>query len=188
LLSTSASERVRLSPMTTWLSLLRILRPSLSISLVLWVAGAGCLLGCGKLSMTGSDEGTLGSQMATDVAATADSCALRRDHNCCAKHHASSPRPGISQTRRVVSRPSTVAGLTSVALLAAPEEITGCPLAINATALSTKARADESAAAIPSAPFALPSVDRSELRASSPAVTTLNDGGRTYLRCCVFLI
>jgi hypothetical protein len=63
-----------------------------------------------------------------------------------------------------------------------------CPLAMNATALATKVRADESSAQTALQPAALPltGAGRTVIQSSTP--TYCNNRGHTYLRCCVFLI
>ena len=63
-----------------------------------------------------------------------------------------------------------------------------CPLAMNATALTTKARPDESPAQPLLSPVALPPGAADLTVAHSPLPVFFSNRGHTYLRCCVFLI
>jgi hypothetical protein len=187
--------KVRLLPMIWRLPSVKILRLTLSLSLMLWVSGAGCVLGC-ESHLTASDEraaAVVQSQPANGMqVVSGEACASAGDHNFC-KHHASSAR--TSSTRhasppviRSAARADT-SGRASLVLVATPEgTMGGCPLALNATALATKARTDESANSVALAPNALPVIDLDERNASSSPRTFLNNRVHTYLRCCVFLI
>jgi hypothetical protein len=159
------------------LSAMKLLRVATALSLVFWVAGVGCVLGCESFALASS---------------------------CCPKHHAAASHTTASiktASARVTSRDTLIAapvaeitdghviGLSS-GLSAGMQGVGGmareCPLA-NGNALATRARTDESTTATALRPQASPFV-RVEQLAVAPEQTYIDDRVHTYLRCCVFLI
>jgi hypothetical protein len=187
---------VRLATMIERLSSMKTLRLVLSLSLVLWVGGAGCVFGCQTLAMAAVDQGAAvtdhRAHLGLGTMISGDACASAADHNCCAKHHASS-----THTVRITKRARAVGarGLNSVVGVATSSMVLAlsdgamhtCPLAMNATALATKARSDESTNSVFLTPIPLPAIDLEKSTPSFPP-TFFNNRGHTYLRCCVFLI
>jgi hypothetical protein len=183
------------------LSSMKTLRLVVSLSLVLWVGGAGCVFGCETLAMAASGQGAAATdhnQAHLDLSTlvSGEACASAADHNCCAKHHASSAQSVIIRsTKRArasgkpgpnsVDRPGVAT--SSIVLALSDGTMHTCPLAMNATALATKARSDESTNSVALAPVNLTAIDLEKPTTSFPP-TFFNNRGHTYLRCCVFLI
>jgi hypothetical protein len=162
------------------LSLTRILRVALSLSLVFWIAGFGCIFGCESLAMAGASAHHGPADLSSSTVASGASCHKVVDHSSCPK-------------RRQSANKTAKAALSESMLASAPIiEIAGgmmreCPMALNAKALGTKPRTDESATTIALEPIDLPIFNA--VRATvSPAPSFQNNRGHTYLRFCVFLI
>jgi hypothetical protein len=187
--------------MIGWSSSMRTLRLVLSLSLVLWVSGAGCAFGCETFAMAAADEGAAATdhsqkQLDSSTMVSGDACPSASDHSCCAKHHGSAAhslnghsekRPGAGRASGANSAANPDVATSSMMLALSDGAMHACPLAMNGTALATKARSDESTNSVALAPVTLPAIDLEKPLASSPP-TFLNNRGHTYLRCCVFLI
>src|SRR5690349_7796540 len=100
------------------LSSMKNLRLVLSLSLVLWVGGAGCVFGCQARAMAAVDQGAAATdhnQAHLDLSTlvSGEACASPADHSCCAKHQASSRQTvSIRTTKRARGRarsPNSVA-------------------------------------------------------------------------------
>lgn len=178
-----------------FISSIRILRAGLALTVALWMAGAGCLLGCENMvaaAAHGSGSAAMTATSSLTIVAAGDACASMQSHDCCAKRGAGS---AAHSTSKSASRPAADAkspGSTSVARAAefgaTPSTMTDCPLAVNARAALSKARPDKSSSALPltRATAALPSFHEQATALSPPLL--LPNRGHTYLRCCVFLI
>ena len=155
---------------------IKILRLSLAISVSLWMAGAGCLLGCSNETHAASS--TPNDSVATVVAE--HSCASS-SHDCCAKKKAH--QPSTAAANNLPSDPS--------ASEVRPYEssmLESCPMAVNAFAIVSKGRAETSKAPISKTIEApLPSTVVA-VNSRSVDRPTVPNRGPTYLRCCVFLI
>ena len=183
------------------LSSMKTLRLVLSLSLVLWVGGAGCVFGCETLAMAAAGQGAAATDhgeahLDLRTLDSGEACASAADHSCCAKHHVSSARiPTSRSTKRVRATgkpgPNSIASqdvaTTPMVIALSDGTMHTCPLAMNATALATKARSDESTNSVALAPVNLPAIGLEKPTTSSPP-TFFNNRGHTYLRCCVFLI
>jgi hypothetical protein len=180
---------------------MKTLRLVLSLSLVLWVGGAGCVFGCQALAMAAVDPGAAATDhspahLDLSTMVSGEACASAADHNCCAKHHASSAQNVTSRSTKQARAsgkpgPNSIASpgvaTSSIVLALSDGTMHTCPLAMNATALATKARSDESTNSVALAPVNLPAIDLEKPTTSLPP-TFCNNRGHTYLRCCVFLI
>ncbi|HUE83696.1 MAG TPA: hypothetical protein VMM84_16465 [Pyrinomonadaceae bacterium] len=141
------------------------------------------------------------------------SCATGQAHHCCAKTPVkkSGARPAApSKNVRISRTAESVAAVTArtheksrSVPTQAPKITTGgaiifgnspsgmmegCPLAVNATAIVSSFRNDQSSVAITSAPSTLrwlSSPEETSPPVPPPRIPSLN---RTYLNCCVFLI
>lgn len=163
------------------LSSIKILRVIVSLSLVFWIAGLGCIFGCESLAMAGTDAHHESAELSASTIVSGASCHKAVDHSCCAKR-----RPSANKAVNKAGHSELM--LTSVPII----EMAGgmmreCPMALNAKALGTKPRTDEAATAIALEPIDLPLFNAVEAIAT-PAPSFLNNRGHTYLRCCVFLI
>ena len=147
----------------------RIFRTFLALTVSLWMAGAGCMLGCGNTVIAAAHS--LNNQTII-----AGATCHHATHDCCAKKNSSSTDKKSQQTISLLS--------------AVPEPVMGeCPLAVNATAV-TASRAThpipEQARTFRTEPTGLESINQ-HVDWSPPPVRFLNRAP-TYLRCCVFLI
>ena len=146
----------------------RIFRTFLALTVSLWMAGAGCMLGCGNTGIAAVHS--LNSQ--TIIAGP--SC-HHATHDCCAKKNSSSTEKKSQQ----------------ISLLSAvPEPVMGeCPLAVNATAVTASKATHpipEQARTLRTEPDGLESITQ-HVDWSPRPVRFLNRAP-TYLLCCVFLI
>ena len=152
----------------------KILRLLLVIIVSLWMAGAGCWLGCRNEAQASS----LNLQSSTETIVAEESCAAA-SHHCCARKKT----PQTSASNPVDPR-------LQHELLALPSPIfENCPMAVNASAVSVKVGAELSKAPLARAvetPTAdTNSVPKTYFRLDQPH---LLNRGPTHLRCCVFLI
>ena len=147
----------------------RIFRTFLALTVPLWMAWAGCMLGCGNRAIA-----AVHSQNSQTIIA-GPSC-HHATHDCCAKKNSSSTVKKSQQTISLLS--------------AGPEPMMGeCPLAVNATAVTASKATHpipEQARATRAEPTGLESINQ-RVFWSPPPVRFLNRAP-TYLRCCVFLI
>ena len=150
----------------------RIFRTLLALIVSLWIAGAGCILGCGNATIAAAQR------EANETVIAGHSC-HRPSHDCCAR----------AKTSLTVSSKKTWEQTFSL-LSAVPERTMGeCQLAVNATAVTAskaKHHAPEQARTSRTEPSALDSINQ-YVDWSPPPVQFLNRAP-TYLRCCVFLI
>ena len=194
-----------------FLSSIRIVRVSLALAVALWMAGAGCMLGCENMMTVAASNDVASSPASSPaIVVSGEVCASKRSHDCCAKggaHSASKAAKAISRklqfvpdAHRKISTPAKdnlklveqwPAGTTPSllpALGATFPTMVDCPLAVNATAALSKAGPDDSNVALPS-PSERSSLSNLPEQVSSFAQPLrLPNRGHTYLRCCVFLI
>lgn len=153
-----------------------ILRLVLAVSVSVWMAGAGCLLGCSKETQASS----LTTTNSAETVVAEDSCASSGPHDCCAKNANKQTQPP-----NVASKASS----DKLQLGPVPTRMSeSCPMALSAEAIVSKVRSYTSQAVLTQhlrAPL---------VRVASGAVdAALNqpnhfNRGPTYLRCCAFLI
>ena len=150
----------------------KAVRLLLALAVSVWMAG-GCVLGC--------SNGVMAADLASDSVQTVEageSCHTVQSHHCC-----SAPEPKKKAARNL----RQPIGLPS--FLPAPRDLmTDCPLAVNATAATSKNTTQGSdPGPVPAAD--LPSVERQTISSNNVTVVSfLPNRGPTHLRCCVFLI
>lgn len=157
----------------------KIIRIALVPALALWIAGAGCLIGC-ENGVQAAKIGANSLQLGQVV--SAEACSSPRSHDCCAKktsrHPVATAAPGES-----AGAITNTAGVSSET-----EAMQGCPLAVSRTVILAKARFNEGPAVVTNG-WMLQSpqlpVDDNFKR-----ITHLRppNRGDTHLRWCVFLI
>ena len=165
---------------------IKVLRVALSLTVAFWMAGAGCMLGCGNMTAMAASE----HEPSTDpsVVVASDSCAAMHGHDCCAKRAAkTAPANDASELSKPgeVSKPVAAAvesdGFSSAAM--------DCPLAVNASAALAKVQQQEDPdAAVTSETHREMFASISEQGRALATPLRLPNRGHTYLRCCVFLI
>jgi hypothetical protein len=139
----------------------------------LWVAGAGCLLGCSNNAVAA------GAPTQTQALVAEGYACSSQTHNCCKKSKST------AKTHKVHASEAATGGLFSQT----PSSETGtCPLVVNGTALGTKVSKQElTLAALPPVVLSFSNYSANPQVAQSSQLR-LPNRGHTYLRCCVFLI
>jgi hypothetical protein len=178
------------------LSSIKIIRVALSVSVALWMAGAGCMLGCdnmvaGAARESSSAAASTASNSST-IVASGDACASMHSHDCCARRavraSGSTTKSDSKSAGNARTSASVFPGQVAPGFTATSSTMMDCPLAVNAAAVLSKAGSDQSNSALPAtrANLALPRIqERATALFPQPL---LPNRGHTYLRCCVFLI
>jgi len=163
-------------------SFLKITRVGLALALGLWVAGAGCLVGCeGMMSAAASESSQVVHHGNGDLnlVVSGDACASAKTHDCCAKrNHRAQPKaqqPEEQTATQVETDPSS-SGMSA------------CPLAMSRTVVAAKKGIDETGSAATVANANLPIQNLIEQPAPVVSQVRLPNRGHTYLRVCSFLI
>jgi len=152
----------------------KLLRLSLAISVSLWMAGAGCLLGCSS-----ETHASTASVESADTVVAEHSCASS-SHDCCAKKKAQQESATTNNPHIDLSASQVRRTQSSI--------MESCPMAVNASAIVSKGRTETPKASISKtieAPLPSTALATYLLVVDSP---NLHNRGSTYLRCCVFLI
>ena len=170
----------------SFFSSIKIVRVVLAVAVALWMAGAGCMLGCENMVTAEASNNATSSENLTIVAA-GDACASAHSHDCCAKsgkHGSKSKKIGGGNAARQRSDAALISGFAN----RHSGMMENCPLAVNATAAISKAKPDESSSAY-ALSRATPTIPNT-LEQTFPLATPprLPNRGHTYLHCCVFLI
>jgi hypothetical protein len=157
----------------------RIVRLALAPMLALWVAGAGCLMGCGLSVHAAAEPTAAPSKVNLATVVAGEACASSKSHDCCAKRRANKS-PTNTHSEKTSGRAITPAPDSGV--------MQGCPLAVNAMAIVAKSTQKDVAtvAQLPTSLVQPNLLERSGFARSAPF--HLPNRGHTYLRCCVFLI
>ena len=163
------------------ISSIRIIRMTLALAVALWMAGAGCMLGCENMVSAATSTGVASHETTPILVASAEACASMQSHHCCAKRGAGSaakttPKASINETATFVSSATAV-----------PGTMMDCPLAVNAAAALSKAGSDQSIVALPAATERISLSDSHEHAVAFARPLRLPNRGHTYLRLCVFL-
>lgn len=186
-------ERVTLQAMSHYSA--KAFRISLALILSLWIAGAGCMLGCQNMVASAAVGEPAEGQPAAHLAlvVSGEACASNQSHDCCAKKRAEAKVKASESTSRSTARPSLqTAALVSQRDSLNPAPSGGmreCPLALSRAVAVTKTSAGKQLAAPVALPLdALPSETSFDQHSFLSPLARLPNRGHTYLRCCVFLI
>ena len=188
--STAKPHRFTLDTRMRLLSSIRILRVGLALAVALWMAGAGCMLGCENMVSAAAASELHPATKSSELVVSGDACASMQGHDCCAKRGGKSvaQSPKKSAKSHAPVEDAQPGGLTTSQFEATSSGMFDCPLAINANAALTKPRPDQSSVALLSHGLT-PSVSNvNEQTISFARPLRLPNRGHTYLRCCVFLI
>jgi hypothetical protein len=164
----------------------RIVRYALAPILSLWIAGAGCMMGCeGAVAATvpnavTAEHSSHHSAREAQVVASGHACSSNGSTSCCTKN-SSRTKTAAKRTGKSDTTPLTLGGSPSGMMR-------DCPLAVGRAAIAAKTRTDERAAALTAAHSNLPAENVPEPSSPPSFLPRLPDRGHTYLRCCVFLI
>ena len=160
----------------TSLTSTKVARLVLALSVSFWMAGAGCMLGCGN-SVSAAEGHSAQRADISQIVIAGDACASSHSHDCCAKQRAR------KNTARRSSHPEVL-----LAAVPSPMGMEGCPLVVNATAAISKPSSEQATpdtALVDSLPLIQGAARLSNKPSTSPLIS---NRGPTYLRCCVFLI
>ncbi|MEP6635415.1 MAG: hypothetical protein ABJB97_01725 [Acidobacteriota bacterium] len=162
---------------------MRTVRFTLAVGLALWIAGAGCMLGCGSVASASQLQGeTTGPQHSLNISTivSGNACATSKTHDCCAakkaNHHAGS-----------LPKETTAKALASLEDQS-PEGAMGCPLAVNRAAIVTRTNGKKIRTPAAVSPLTIPAPVSLEQTVSLTPLTCVPNRGHTYLLYCVFLI
>lgn len=164
-----------------FLPIRNIVRLVLAATVSVWMAGAGCLLGCSKETQASSLTGTRSSGTSSaETVVAEDSCQSAGSSDCCAKK-------AHKQTQPLNTGDKTPTDKLQLGPVPTPIS-EDCPMAISAAAIVSKVRSDTSLPVL-TRPLRAPFLHE----ASGPVDAAFNqpnlfNRGPTYLRCCVFLI
>src|SRR6185295_17629069 len=176
------ARKFRLAGTMRLLSSIRIVRVSLALAVAFWMAGAGCMLGCENMASAATSTEVASPANSPAIVVTGEACASMHSHDCCAKRNAHSTSKAV---------PKLTSGNPADFLFALGgtfPSMMECPLAVNASAVLSKARPDQSNVALPSS-SERPSLSNPPEQTSAFAhPLRLPNRGHTYLHCCSFLI
>lgn len=161
----------------------RIVRFVLAPLLSLWIAGAGCIIGC---------EGMVAAAatVASSISKTHAAHHSEQKTTRVASGHACSS--GGAKNASETKSPAKQTSKSETALLIIDGSSSGmikdCPLAVSRAVIAGKIRNNEIAAATQLAHSILPAENALERTSPLSTPAPLPNRGHTYLRCCVFLI
>ncbi len=160
----------------------RLLRFVLAPLLSIWVAGAGCMLGCESMvaaATTVKTDSTHHLKQSSKIVASGHACSSQKPHDCCQKSH-DEIRPKAPQSSSL-NTALTASGRSS----SVP---TSCPFAVSRTAVVTKAQGGDKSVSALLVKTSRPAQIFLEQPAPLSPPLRMPNRGHTYLRCCVFLI
>ena len=163
-------------------SIFKIGRVVLAMALALWVAGAGCLLGCeGMIAAAASDVSAAGHHTTGDlnVVVSGDACASAKSHDCCAKTKQQVQTKAQSNEKRAATLVQTESSSSGMS---------ACPMAMSRTAVAAKNSSHEESSTTAVAGLNLSIQNFAELTAPLATQVRMPNRGHTYLHCCSFLI
>lgn len=164
------------------LSSIWLVRFVLAPVLSLWVAGAGCMLGCESMVAAAASLKTHSdhhSKSSSTIVASGHACASKKSHDCCQK---SSEEDSGKSTQ---SKSANQALVTSRGSSSTP---TNCPFAVSRAAVVAKAQGRDANASVVLAVSNPAQQNCKEQVAPLSPPLRLPNRGHTYLHCCVFLI
>jgi hypothetical protein len=168
------------------------------VALGLWLAGAGCLLGCEGMVTAEAAQAlnrSTSSQHGSSIVAEGDACSSSEAHSCCKKkvqktrirsigHHDSQPVTNRAKDSKVgaahTSTENRLAELPAGGMKA-------CPFAVS-RALAVAKVHDGQINATAAVSYTTSGAIVREQTLSLSTLSPLPNRGHTYLRCCAFLI
>lgn len=161
------------------------LRSALAFGLMLWCAGAGCMIVsyAHGASMSGADtSGAPSEKTWSDVAATMS------NHSCCKARHSSSKRNRHATANQ---RTESFRGFQQVTIAEGPSPSGAsncCPLTSGSFVATSTAEPDDDKVASTNQDNSFSLILTNSLMAPRAFPLRLRDQNQTYLRGCVFLI
>ncbi len=129
----------------------RILRVTLAFAVALWMAGAGCLLGCENNVASAANE-VRDESKASTLVVSGDACASAHSRSCCSSHGAKAKRSAKAKQSLRPEHPNSVNAQTrqtassnnspTLAPDSSSSSMMNCPLAVNSAAALSKSGPD----------------------------------------------
>ena len=164
------------------------IRPALAFTLMLWCAGAGCIVasyahGAGMSAWSASKVSSSGSGWG-------DASGSAGTHNCCKARHSSERRVAQPISDRALSSEPAI-NFETINLAEAPqssEAMSCCPLTGGTFVVASRQRISNEDASVPKGIDSITILPGSPVAASRSYVLDLPYQSQTHLRLCVFLI
>lgn len=184
--STNYDQLTRLGVMMWSLTSTRIVRFVVVPILSLWIAGAGCMMGCEGM-VAAAPAGPIPGQEKDSGHHSARKAAIVASGHCSASGSHTRSTSNAGETKQAVKRTDRL-DTTLLKQGGSPSGRMNCPLAVSRAVIAAKIRINEIAAA-PELPHSnLPAENVLDWTSPFSSTTRLPNRGHTYLRCCVFLI
>lgn len=167
--------------MMSFTAIAKIGRMFLAASLSLWVAGAGCMLGCEGMAAAATTEAMASTQQEKNdlsLIVSGEVCATSKSHDCCAERNRTT-QPEANSNGKGSATAMESNGITGMA---------DCPLAMSRTVVTAKNPGQDVSSAATVAKSTFPIQHLLEQSATLASPIRLANRGHTYLRCCSFLI
>ena len=165
------------------------MRTTLSFALMLWCAGAGCMLATSAhgAAMSGGDP----ANTHPAIEGMNGLSASMGDHDCCKAHHSSHKRKTNSTTSRTDSHSGSSLAVEQIALPEMPAPsgaMNCCPLTSGSFVVASRGNStDANDSALTQTDSVSLSLPKFQASPRAYPLKLLNQD-QTYLRCCVFLI
>lgn len=159
------------------------------VAIALWLAGAGCLLGCeGSITAaTRQQHNRSATNQTHAIVAEGDACDSNEGHACC-KKKTRAHRNTLANGGPVTAYHTSAQRSTESRLVESPtSSMTTCPFAISRAIAVAKIH-DAQVSATAAVPRVLNPPSVREQKLSLSTTSPLPNRGHTYLRCCSFLI
>lgn len=169
--------------------LLQLSRKIGVVAIALWLAGAGCLLGCeGTVTAAAEQHSSRsGDNQTPTIAAEGDACASDEGHGCC-KKKTRAHRNTFANAKAVAANYTSTPKSTESRLAESPTSgMNTCPFAMSRAIAVAKIH-DGQMTATAAVPHVLTAASVREQKLSLSTTSPLPNRGHTYLRCCSFLI
>jgi hypothetical protein len=176
-----------------FLSSAKIVRFVLAPVLSLWIAGAGCMLGCEGMAaaVAAADPSADASQHANHSQHSRGSIIVASGH-ACASSEANNTHSCCNKKSAEVQSKSKMTSTDGEVLIPSSSSSSGlmndCPFAVSRTVVVNKSRNGEVSVAPALAQSIRLPANSPEQKSPLSAQARLPNRGHTYLRCCVFLI
>jgi len=170
----------------------KLFRLALALTLSLWIAGGGCMLGCQSMTASAAPSEpekaqTTGHSLSMTV--SGEACATNQGHDCCAKKKAEAAKAKGQASAKLSLKKAILISQTQSLSPEPSGRMKDCPLALSRAVVLSKTGANKQASAPAVLPLnALIVETTTEQHTSLSPVARLPNRGHTYLRCCVFLI
>ena len=168
-------------------SLTRLVRKLAVITLALWLAGAGCLLGCDGMAAAAPADLASRSSQGSTLIVEGDACASTEGHSCCKKTSPAAKRVPAAAAQQAYTRAENDSTVRTLNESSTSSGLKACPFAIS-RALSVAKLGDRQMSGTAGLSPVLPEQAVREQKLVLSTISALPNRGHTYLHCCSFLI